>query len=103
MKKSAPARNARPDPRTWGPQVVPSGPRGPKGPQGGPPGVPPIIPLFPGLGVPYYGFPRVPYDVPIVLTVLLHRMDAMRPYGFPSAGPGSPLWFPLFPLKDPIG
>ena len=43
VKNNAPARNAHPEPRTWGPQVAPSGPMGPMGPMGahgGPMGAP---------------------------------------------------------------
>ena len=57
VKNNAPARNAHPEPRTWGPQVAPSGPMGPMGPMGahgGPMGAPrgsPYIPaLFPFVG-----------------------------------------------------
>ena len=52
VNKSAPARNAQPEPRTWGPQVAPSGPMGPMGPMGahgGPMGAPRGVPW----GLPY--------------------------------------------------
>ena len=95
VKNNAPARNAHPEPRTWGPQVAPSGPMGPMGPMGAH-GGPMGAPWGPPWGSPY--FPLFPTWVNRALFCLTFRLTFRNPMGALGA-----LWATWGPHGAPMG